>query len=161
MQPQHPLMRSSLCLLPGTSRTCSHHLFEICPHFLASSSCKGKHRNRQSLPICFVHLQIFLVSVTFPLKSSLFQAEVSQSALLFLLWEFPCLDSEGHAQQMGQDMVLSHFGSTLFFRKEFVLCFHKALTEKKENMGKHSFFMLTFPSFEIKGNTLKAKLFLY
>lgn len=66
LHPQHPLMRSSLCLLPGTSRTCSHHLFEICPHLLASNSCKGKGRNRQSLPICFMHLQILLVSVTFP-----------------------------------------------------------------------------------------------
>lgn len=58
-------------------------------------------------------------------------------------------------------MVLSHFWSALFFRNEFDLCFHKAFTEKKENMDKHSFFILTFPSFEIKGNTLKAKLFLY
>lgn len=154
-------MRSSLHLLPGKSRTSSHHLFEICPHLLASNSCMGKGRNSQSLPICFMHLQILLVSVTFPLKSSLFQAEVSQSASLLLLWEFPCLDSEGHPQQMGQAMVFSHFWSALFFRSEFDLCSHKAFTEKEENTDKHSFFTFTFPSFEIKASTLKTEQLLF
>lgn len=58
LHPQHPLMRSSLGLLAGKSRTSSHHLFEICPLLLASNSCTSKGRNRQFLTICFMHLQI-------------------------------------------------------------------------------------------------------
>lgn len=65
------------------------------------------------------------------------------------------------SQQRGQGMVFSHFWGALFFSSEFDLCFHKAFTEKEENTDKHSFFMLTFPSFEIKANTLKPEQLLF